>query len=86
MVQTCIMRTLESTHDGTTNSQKRTCSQARIYGVQQDVGKRTTRINQVHPWMGPIYQKTHSDTPGQQLQRLIKRHHEYAWKRGVREK
>ena len=53
MVQTRIMRTLESTHDGTTNSQKPTCSQARISGVQQDVGRSTVRRNQGHHCMGP---------------------------------
>ena len=74
------MSTLESSHNVTANPQEETCSQARLSGFQQDLVRGTTRINQCYPWMGPRYQKTHSDTPGRKLQKLVKRHHGYDWK------
>ena len=47
-----------------TNPQQKTGSQARLYGVQQDLVIKTTRRNKGHHWMVPRYQKTHSETPG----------------------
>ena len=54
------------------------CSQARISGVQQDMGRGTTRKNMGRPWLGPRHQKTRSETSGRQVKILAKRHHKYA--------
>ena len=36
--------------------------------------------------MWPRYQKTHSDTPGRQVQILVERHYEYAWEKRIKRK